>query len=230
MFANYFLTLTLKQGTWPHRSALVDGGPRRIFIATSTPLVDKPIFLDGSGGQFSSDPRLRKCGWAWIQYDGDSIWGQRGSLGGRQTVPRSEIRALDAALGALTCAPFPRSRTKNVRPVVHIYSDNAMVVKRFADILQGRYTYTVSGDLWDSVLSHMEYLYEKCDIHIHKVKALHLRGAMDLGEAQDPALTKGNELADEHAVAAAFAARHGATMENPAGEACTLEKCVCVRF
>ena len=34
--------------------------------ATYEPNFD--VFLDGSGGQFSEDPRLRKCGWAWIQY------------------------------------------------------------------------------------------------------------------------------------------------------------------
>ena len=61
------------------------------------------MFLDGSGGPFASDHRIRVCGWAWVQVEIDSTgatpktlaqWGQRGTVPGRQTVPRAETIAL----------------------------------------------------------------------------------------------------------------------------------------
>ena len=48
------------------------------------------IFLDGSGGSLSRDPRLRRCGWAWVQCEENPttypIWftgGEYGTLPGR---------------------------------------------------------------------------------------------------------------------------------------------------
>ncbi len=55
------------------------------------------VYLDGSGGIFSSDPRIRTCGWAWVQvHEQDPLVeiGQYGALPGKQTVPRSETAAL----------------------------------------------------------------------------------------------------------------------------------------
>ena len=61
---------------------------------------DGHFFLDGSGGEYSKDPRLRVCGWAWVQpaqsatYPAWPIAGQYGTSPGKQTVPRAEMRAL----------------------------------------------------------------------------------------------------------------------------------------
>ena len=60
------------------------------------------VFLDGSGGIYSSDPRLRACGCAWFQPFADDRrardqWdgiGMYASVPGKQTVPRSEAYAL----------------------------------------------------------------------------------------------------------------------------------------
>ena len=72
------------------------------------------FFLDGAGGKRSSDWRLRRIGWAWIQLPpceiptedplGDHGWhypahchdctGQYGTMAGEQTVPRAEHYAL----------------------------------------------------------------------------------------------------------------------------------------
>ncbi len=71
--------------------------------ARDTPEPTMHIHLDGAGGEHSADPRLRKCGWAWIQADieikygvADTIgyWGRRVTTPGKQTVPRVEIMAL----------------------------------------------------------------------------------------------------------------------------------------
>ena len=57
------------------------------------------IYLDGSGGKQSSDPRTRRCGYAWIQQvdhpadEWDAV-GMCYTLIGPQTVPRSELMAL----------------------------------------------------------------------------------------------------------------------------------------
>ncbi len=59
--------------------------PSRVVLAT-----------DGSGGPFTSEPRLRRCGWAFVAMDEDgSIVAQGwGPLEGwRQTVPLSEREA-----------------------------------------------------------------------------------------------------------------------------------------
>ena len=83
---------------WPHPrewtfpAQLPLGWTRRVG-ARDTPDPHMHIYLDGSGGTYSSDPRLRKCGWAWVQYIGPTAWGQYGALGGVQTVPRAEFHA-----------------------------------------------------------------------------------------------------------------------------------------
>eukprot|EP00973_Karenia_brevis_P057769 8036103-Karenia_brevis.AAC.1 len=67
------------------------------------------MYTDGSGGACSQDPRLRRCGWAWVvncanaQYNIMLIayYGGYGSLGDRQTVPRVEMVAVMRALLAV---------------------------------------------------------------------------------------------------------------------------------
>ena len=52
-------------------------------------------FTDGSGGKNTSDPRLRRCGWAWvIPGPNGPICGVSGNMTGPQTVPRAELKAL----------------------------------------------------------------------------------------------------------------------------------------
>ena len=62
---------------------------------------EQNIFLHKSGGKCSSEPHLRRCRWAWITYWGGRVLGQHGGLEGRQTVPRSEPKALGVALAAV---------------------------------------------------------------------------------------------------------------------------------
>ena len=66
------------------------------------------IFLDGSGGIFTKDPRLRRCGWGWAQVTADLhfLHGQSGGLQGiTHTVPRAEIMALEYAIRAILASP-----------------------------------------------------------------------------------------------------------------------------
>ena len=63
------------------------------------------VFLDGSGGKFSKDPRLRRCGWAWCQVSRSTLTFLRGQSGVlqaiTQTVPRAETMALEYAIRAI---------------------------------------------------------------------------------------------------------------------------------
>eukprot|EP00973_Karenia_brevis_P013001 1764966-Karenia_brevis.AAC.1 len=64
------------------------------------------MFTDGSGGDYSQDPTLRRCGWSWIVDTASSYcvsspvayYGKPGSMDGRQTVPRAEFIAVTRAL------------------------------------------------------------------------------------------------------------------------------------
>ena len=65
------------------------------------------IGTDGSGGKASSDPRIRRGGWAWIALDkeGQFVTGAHAQLEGdeeewKQTVHRAELRALGHLLEA----------------------------------------------------------------------------------------------------------------------------------
>ena len=86
------------------------------------------VYTDGSGGKFSSDPRLRRCGWAWVcpQHNSNKIakHGARGSLDGKQTVPRAELRAILECLNDLKQCP-------NLEEII-LYSDCKMAVDSFA--------------------------------------------------------------------------------------------------
>eukprot|EP00973_Karenia_brevis_P053822 7476570-Karenia_brevis.AAC.1 len=64
------------------------------------------VYTDGSGGLNNSDPRLRRCGWAWVLNSangnmGYAPVGEHGSSDGRQTVPRVELTAVMRALLAV---------------------------------------------------------------------------------------------------------------------------------
>eukprot|EP00973_Karenia_brevis_P048939 6787627-Karenia_brevis.AAC.1 len=66
------------------------------------------MYTDGSGGRNSNDPRIRRCGWAWVvvRRGTDIIThGEAGHLPGaqwQQTVPRSELHALTQSLKAIS--------------------------------------------------------------------------------------------------------------------------------
>eukprot|EP00973_Karenia_brevis_P046089 6384569-Karenia_brevis.AAC.1 len=56
------------------------------------------LYTDGSGGTHSRDPRLRRCGWAWVLNSANGsmgyapvYYGECGTLDGKQTVPRAEV-------------------------------------------------------------------------------------------------------------------------------------------
>ena len=165
----------------------------------------RPIYLDGSGGEHSSDPRLRKCGYAWVQYlpvTGE-VWGQYGALEGPQTVPRSEVRALHSALAALH-APGPH---QDVCPgwVIDIHTDNKWVFDKANAILAGHSPSSLHGDLWMPTIDML--LHPRFQIRVFKVKA-HIT---ENDPPQDPAHTQGNDHADTWAKQGAFEAFHGRT-------------------
>ena len=87
---------------YTHRAAVGDEIRHTVGTLMNLP-VEIPIYLDGSGGKQSKDPRNRTCGWAWICTAGDESTeiGEWGSLEGVQTVPRAEARALLVCISTL---------------------------------------------------------------------------------------------------------------------------------
>ena len=122
---------------WTFEARLPDGWMRTIGDR-AYPDPFRPIYLDGSGGEHSSDPRLRRCGFAWVQYmeTTGALWGQYGALEGPQTVPRSEVRALHSALAALY-APGPHHEALAGLPewAIDIHTDNKWVFDKTSAIL-----------------------------------------------------------------------------------------------
>ena len=80
------------------------------------------VFTDGSGGKRTKDKRLRRCGWAWVVpvpgSNKEVRYGARGALGGLQTVPRAELRAIHHCLSSLKEHP-------HIKELI-IYSDCKM--------------------------------------------------------------------------------------------------------
>ena len=133
----------------------------------------QPIFLDGSGGPQSQDPRLRRVGWAWCQtfpvpldqvrpgLPEDDI-GQYGTMEGNQTVPRAELQALIFAVTFLGIAPGPCT--------IHIYSDNVAVVDGYN--VGRRVGHGNMDDLWEPFWAiHSRVTSGGWIIKVHKVKA-----------------------------------------------------------
>ena len=82
------------------------------------------VFIDGSGGKNTSDPRLRRCGWAWVIAGPHApISGVNRNLLGPQTVPRAELSALIEFVRELEIDPHIENVT--------IYSDCKIVVDLF---------------------------------------------------------------------------------------------------
>ena len=89
---------------------------------------DFPIYLDGSGGPYTKDKRVRLCTWAWVQILGEEhdfqlrcgVSGACTSL--YQTVPRAEIQTLHEFLVILVCSEVQNKH-------YDVYSDNDGVVQ-----------------------------------------------------------------------------------------------------
>ena len=125
------------------------------------------IYTDGSGGRSTSDKRLRRCGWAWVVprpgTNRDALYGARGALEGKQTVPRAELLAI------LTCLMDIKGHATIKNET--IYSDCKMAVDGVA---KGRqYTSkTKLGQLWASVWDGFEEcLANGMHIEVLKVKS-----------------------------------------------------------
>ena len=110
-----------------------------------------PVFLDGSGGPYSKDYRVRVCGWAWIQADIEitygvagpiGYWGRRGTTPGKQTVPRAETMALMKFL------EFASQQAQVVQDT-DVYTDNRGVYNRWHSGMIT--THDENGALWDAI-------------------------------------------------------------------------------
>ena len=101
------------------------------------------VYTDGSGGKYSSDPRLRRCGWACVCPQSNSnkiaILGARGALDGKQTVPRAELRAILECLNDLKQCPALEE--------IVLYSDCKMAVDSFA---KGK-VYSQKNQVWGNM-------------------------------------------------------------------------------
>lgn len=156
---------------------------------------DTPVYLDGTGGPFGTDYRIRVCGWAWIQpvieLEGgiiatSSYCGRRGTIPGRQTVPRAETYAL---------LQFLRFAQDSILiGVVTVYTDNKGVYDRWH---RGPKTcHDGNGALWDVIWDSYRTIQSRGgEIQLRKV----VSHAVEKGIDQDPILTHGNGLADKHA-------------------------------
>jgi len=156
------------------------------------------VFLDGSGGKRSRDPRTRVCGWAWVQkpnlpnreWDGRGMYG---TLVGPQTVPRSELTALNRLLTFLI--PLEEVGTLDV------YTDNKAVFDGWN--IGPKISHGNLGDLWSLCWDLYDVVKERgWNIALHKVKSHATDEHMALGPST-PELKEGNDLADHWAGEAA---------------------------
>ena len=88
-------------------------------------------FLDGSGGLFSNDPRLRRTGFAIVNLSTTAPfpanWALYGNVSGHQTTPRAELYALHKLL---QLALFDGALHQPNR-LITIYTDCQYVVQGF---------------------------------------------------------------------------------------------------
>ena len=125
------------------------------------------IYTDGSGGKKSKDKRLRRCGWAWVvpkpHSHKEAVFGARGALGGPQTVPRAELKAIHHCLATI--------KTHKHIKQLKIVSDCKMAVD---GLHKGRqYTSkTKLGILWGSIWDEYELCVQQgITITVVKVKS-----------------------------------------------------------
>ena len=97
-------------------------------------------YADGSGGRFSSDPRVRRCGWGAVKLDTVTCacpGGFWGTLPGQaQTVPRAELFAIWFVL-------------KATNTDVTIYTDCALAVLGFN--APAKTKISVNSDIWHDI-------------------------------------------------------------------------------
>ena len=114
----------------------------QVITPLGRPLQEMPadvvVYTDGSGGKNTDDPRLRRCGWAWvIPGTTHPECGVCGILLGSQIVPRAELTAIIECIRELEVAP-------QITQVV-IYSDCKMVV----DLYNGGTARCKQSKLWE---------------------------------------------------------------------------------
>jgi hypothetical protein len=139
--------------------------------AYGSPLdASRPIFLDGSGGPYTKDKRVRICGWAWAQIqERDGEYSLHAGLSGActslyQTVPRAEIQALFEAIVAIGV-----SAVESVH--YDVYSDNEGVVDGWQAGPEGCRR-SEAAPMWARVWQHVGSVFERgVTISVHKVKA-----------------------------------------------------------
>ena len=110
------------------------------------------FFSDGSGGKFSAQPDLRRCGWAWVLLDQyhDLSFARSASLEGeRQTVPRAELAAVLDAMRTLPKAV----RLEAVVDASYVVKNGTQIAKKLDAALR------ISKEHADGVMASIEQIY-----------------------------------------------------------------------
>ena len=185
----------------------MDGG-RASLLAPATPEGFVYAATDGSGGDERLHGRGRRCGWAWVLLAGTGSTAtvaaaERGGVEGAQTVPRAELRAIDALCRALGAHPAAPTTT------VVVFSDCAYAVQGVRRLRGGwrPSPATRNGDLWEALAGHLDGALTYVDIR--KVRAHQERPGPAASDAELAAWI-GNEAADQRARRAADAHAHSA--------------------
>ena len=142
------------------------------------------VFTDGSGRKNTSDPRLRRCGWAWvIPGPNGPICGVSGNLTGQQIVPRAELKALIEFVLKL-------EQTAHITNVT-IYSDCKMVV----DVFNAGIERCRKSNLWE-MWRDFWGPYERLRHRMNSFTILKVKSHSDSVPAE---LKHGNDMADKYA-------------------------------
>ena len=144
------------------------------------------VFTDGSGGKYTKDKRLRRCGWGWIVLshprEGEFLCHQGGFgtlEGWSQTVPRAELRAAIEAVAG-TVGP------------VDIFTDCGMLVRGAARPMS-QWCDGANCDLWLELYTAVSN--HRGSVDFIKVKA-HDDGTLMRQGRQSPFAFFGNCLVD----------------------------------
>ena len=156
------------------------------------------IYTDGSGGSATHDPRMRRCGWAWVIVQigqDDPIYWENGHLHTssqkKQTVPNAEMQAIHQVLIAILDSPEVTE--------ADIYPDCQLVVTGHTRGPKWTQT-TKQADRWAPIWATYQELTEKgITIRIHKVNAHETDLTKVTREHQH-----GNNVADGAAKSAAY--------------------------
>ena len=150
-------------------------------------------YSDGSGGQHTSDPRLRRCGWGFTLVDQDEVFhaGAYGTLpGAKQTVTRAEICA--AAWALEHAAPM------DPQAPFTVHTDCSVLVLGFR---AGPHSSNgVNSDMWSQFWQAVRNF--PGSVRIAKVKAHLSEEDVLLGRISSEN-HRGNQQADAHAAAGA---------------------------